>query len=68
LKEEKRMDNDKQKELIMDEIIIEELQEISGGSIFQLPVKPILAGMITPPKVPLIIPVMGLDASASAKK
>lgn len=48
------MDNNKQKELIMDEIIIEELQEISGGTISAINTlpglkPPILSGLVAVP-------------------
>ncbi len=56
------MENKQKKELIMDEIVIQELQEISGGNILTI-VPPRLGGVakfpINPPKI-IIPPISGI--------
>lgn len=48
------MENKQKKELIMDEIVIQELQEISGGNILTI-VPPRLGGIAKIPTKPPII-------------
>ena len=64
------MDDTKQKELVMDEIKIEKLQDISGGSISTLQVinKPlILGGMAQVPTIVPIIPILALNVVSENK-